>query len=261
MLLVPAGCGKETRLPPREVVIEELNGTAQVQNDGETWDAYEGLKLVSGDEVRVGADSDLTLLMEKGRHLFADAGSAVRLEAEGKPGKGSITIHLLEGSAIAGQDGKPGDKDVFAVTSPHVRVTALEKNTVFTLEIAPGAENAETTVSIEQGSAEVTTVLGGAERKQSLAAGESGSFSGSMPENEGGSEKQVSRKDAGETAEVTEAADDSSGAEEEKAQGSGTVMTTRKQATLHNFLNVAIQIGRVLLFIAVVGFLVKFFGD
>ncbi|MCR5686050.1 MAG: hypothetical protein K6G81_11670 [Lachnospiraceae bacterium] len=293
LLLVAAGCGRDEQLSPREIVIEELNGTAQVRNKGETWDGYQGLKLVSGDEVCVGADSNLTLLMEKDRHIFADAGSMFRLEAEGKPGKGSITVHLFKGTAIVGQDGKPADKDVFAVTSPNVRVTALEKKTVFTLVIASNEITAQTTVSIDQGAAEVTTMLGGAERKQSLVAGESSTYTGNMPEHERGSGKKGSRNDAVETEkpqaldedgarekktesgtateasktteddrpEETTKTDESFRTDEEEPQESETVIMTHKQAMKHNFLNATVQIGRVLIFIAVVGFLIRFFGD
>ncbi len=201
-------CGKNEVLPPRDIEVEEITGGASAGRNGEEWDVYAGLNLVSGDEVSVSDDSDLILLFDEDRHLYADRGACFSLLSEGKPGKGVTAVILQEGRVLAGIDGKPKAKDVFWVVTPNICISATKKETVFSVEITEEGGDKTTSVSIINGSAQLRTVLGGAERSQELTAGESGTYAGSAPEfadivgkgsekDQSGPETQDNYKDAG----------------------------------------------------------------
>ena len=293
MLVFLASCGNKEPLPPRDIVIEELHGTVQVCKAGEEWEAYQGLTLVSGDEVHVGGDSDVTLAVDAGRHLYADAGTVFSLEAEGKPGKGRITVHLEEGAAVAGLDGKVKKKDPFTLVTPHMTAEPVSKGTVFTVEIATDGSDA-TDVLVNKGSVEVTTVLGGSARTQVLAEGERGAFAGSAPAiaesggqtttetggeivTDGNTSESVDGKSVsdGGSVEMTVAEEETAADEnvsesvKEAASDAETSESaeevdwpqTNKEAQWHNFKNVLIQIGRIAVFVIVALFLIKFFRD
>ncbi len=178
-----SACGtKDEVLPPRDIVVEEVIGSASAGRNGEEWDVYTGLNLVSGDELRVIDDGNLILLFDEDRHLYADHRAFFSILSEGKPGKGVTAVVLQEGRVLAGIDGKPKIKDLFTVMTPNAGVMATKKRTVFSVEIIDEGDSSSTVVNVIEGSAEVRTVLGGAERSQELNEGESGIYAGSTPE-------------------------------------------------------------------------------
>ncbi|MCR5733658.1 MAG: hypothetical protein K6G22_03530, partial [Lachnospiraceae bacterium] len=179
LLLCLFGCGSDKEeQPPRDAVVSELNGEASVSQNDEHWDAYEGLAIMSGDEIEVFSDSDITLLLDEDRHFFADEGSVFSVVFTGKPGKGSMKILLKEGVSITGIDSKPKSKDAFILETPNVTVTAQEKGTVFYSDIRYTDNEQATFINVVEGSAEILTVLGGSLRSQILSAGESQTYVG-----------------------------------------------------------------------------------
>lgn len=85
----------------RTIAVEETNGTSIVENekDGSTT-AYEGMHLYSGDDVKVQEASDMTMLLDMDKYVYADANTHFWLEAEGNSEKSKTKIHLEEGSEL-----------------------------------------------------------------------------------------------------------------------------------------------------------------
>lgn len=85
----------------RTIAVEETNGTSIVENqkDGSNT-AYEGMHLYSGDDVKVQEDSDMTMLLDMDKYVYAEEKTHFWLEAEGNSEKSKTKIHLEEGSEL-----------------------------------------------------------------------------------------------------------------------------------------------------------------
>lgn len=121
-----SACGKDTA---RTIAVEELNGTTHVTNQSGTMDVYVGQHLISGDDVNVETDSNMTLLIDMDKHLFADAGTHFSLEATGSKGNTQTKINLFEGSVLSGIDNKLKDSETYEVSTPNA--TMAVRGTVF----------------------------------------------------------------------------------------------------------------------------------
>ena len=84
----------------RTVAVEELNGTTIVTTEGKEADAYEGMHLYSGDDVKVQQESDMTLVMDMDKYVYAEPGTHFWLECAGSADKSETAIHLEEGSVL-----------------------------------------------------------------------------------------------------------------------------------------------------------------
>lgn len=106
----------------RTIKVAYLNGqTIITDGDNVSQDAYEGMNLESGDKVFVQVDSDMTLLFDMDKYMFADAGTKFWVEASGSSENGTTKtrIHLEEGSVLCRIDNKLGDDEVYDVETPN----------------------------------------------------------------------------------------------------------------------------------------------
>lgn len=114
----------------RTVAIEELSGTTVVTSEekGAT-EAYEGMHLYPGDDVAVQQASDMTMVLDMDKYLYAEAGTRFHLEYAGKPGKSETVIHLEEGSVLNRIKDRLNAGEVYQVDTPNstmaVRGTVL----------------------------------------------------------------------------------------------------------------------------------------
>lgn len=85
----------------RTVAVQEVNGTSIIQNEKqESSNAYVGMHLNSGDDVTVQAASDLTLLLDMDKYVYAEENTHFWLEAEGDSETSKTRIHLDQGAEL-----------------------------------------------------------------------------------------------------------------------------------------------------------------
>lgn len=107
----------------RTIAVEEIVGTVTVKNETDgLHNAYEGMHLVSGDEVTVGEDSSLTLKLDGDKYVIADAGTHFWVEASGDNKKKSdmrTFIYMDSGSILNKLNEKLGLGEVYEVQTPN----------------------------------------------------------------------------------------------------------------------------------------------
>lgn len=168
-------CGSAAEV--RSISVEELNGTTHVSNVTGEMDAYVGEKLASGDDVKVDADSNMTLLIDSDKHLFADAGTHFCLEATGKARATKTYINLYEGSVLSGIDNKLKADETYEVTTPNA--TMAVRGTVFKVEYD---NSGITTVEVMAGTVEATYQSADGEKTVLIATDEKAALSGDAGE-------------------------------------------------------------------------------
>lgn len=178
LVMMLAACNGRTDV--RLILVEELNGSTHVTNETGITDAYVGQNLVSGDDVEVESESDMTLLIDSDKHLFADAGTHFSLEATGCKGNTQTKINLFEGSVLSGIDNKLKEDETYEVTTPNA--TMAVRGTVFLVKVEESLEGGFiTALEVAEGSVEVSTVEDGKTITEVVDAGNSGTFTGSAP--------------------------------------------------------------------------------
>jgi len=129
----------------RTVAVEEVNGTSLVTSNGnEAVNAYEGMHLYSGDDVSVQQDSDMTMVLDMDKYVYAEPGTHFWLECDGTTDDSRTVIYLDEGSILNRIKENLNEGEVYQVDTPNstmavrgtvYRVTAYrgEDGLVYTL--------------------------------------------------------------------------------------------------------------------------------
>lgn len=173
----------------RSIKVEELSGkTTIVDGKSNTQDAYEGMNLESGDKVTVEADSNMTLLFDADKYMFADAGTKFTVEASGNSKKRNTRtkIVLEEGSVLCRIDEKLGDAETYEVETPNSVMSV--RGTIFRMSIYKNEKGEKITkVDVLEGAVKVD--LPGEEGKEGslIEAGQAGV----VYQNEDGSSVEV----------------------------------------------------------------------
>lgn len=120
----------------RSIKVAEIVGKTIIVNEADnSSNAYEGMNLYSGDKVSVQADSNMTLLFDADKYMFADEGTKFRVEASGDSKKGTTKtrIYLEEGSVLCRLDSKLSDDEVYEVETPNSVMSV--RGTIFRMSI------------------------------------------------------------------------------------------------------------------------------
>lgn len=141
----------------RTIAIEELTGQSIVTDDkNNSQDAYKGMHLESGDSIIVKEDSNMTLLLDMDKYVFADEGTKFWVEATGNSEKANTKtkIHLEEGSVLCRLDSKLGDDEAYEVETPNSVMSV--RGTIFRMSIYQD-ENGEnyTRIDVLEGAVKV----------------------------------------------------------------------------------------------------------
>ena len=135
----------------RTISVEEIIGTVTVENEKEgLHNAYEGMHLVSGDEVTVNENSSLTLKLDGDKYIFADAGTHFWVEASGdnKNKKDMRTyIYMDSGSILKRLDEKLGVGEVYEIQTPNS--TAAVRGTTFRVTVYKVTNEIDTNIQVE----------------------------------------------------------------------------------------------------------------
>ncbi len=120
----------------RSIKINQLTGqTIIVSGSSNAVEAYAGMNLKSGDSAEVLEKSSMILLMDADKYMFADEGTAFKVEASGDSEKGNTRtkIILKDGSILCRLDSKLGDDEIFEVETPNS--TMAVRGTIFRMSI------------------------------------------------------------------------------------------------------------------------------
>ena len=141
----------------RTIKVEELSGQVVISDkDNNSQDAYEGMNLEPGDVIAVQSESNMTLLMDMDKYMFADAGTKFTVEASGNSEKANTKTKIIleEGSVLCRLDSKLSDEESYEVETPNSVMSV--RGTIFKMTIYQD-ENGEkyTKVDVLEGSVKV----------------------------------------------------------------------------------------------------------
>ncbi len=123
----------------RTIVVEELNGTTLVESNGdEAVNAYEGMHLYSGDDVSVQQESDMTMLLDMDKYVYAEPGTHFWLECDGTEENGRTVICMAEGSVLNRITDNLNEGEVYQVDTPNS--TMAVRGTVFRVTVYRGED-------------------------------------------------------------------------------------------------------------------------
>ena len=78
----------------RSIAVKQLEGTTKIKSAEEEKEAYKGMHLISGDDVTVFEKSNLTLVMDTDKYLYAEAGTHFEVECVDGEKSGKKVIYL-----------------------------------------------------------------------------------------------------------------------------------------------------------------------
>ncbi len=123
----------------RTIAVEEVNGTTLVAGNGkETVSAYEGMHLYSGDDVSVQQDSDMTMVLDMDKYVYAEPGTHFWLECEGTTDDSKTVIYMDAGSILNRITDNLNDGEVYKVDTPNS--TMAVRGTVFRVTVYRGED-------------------------------------------------------------------------------------------------------------------------
>lgn len=133
-----AGGGKEGETA-RTIVVEETNGTTVVldEENGST-NAYKGMHLFSGNDVTVQKASNMTMLLDMDKYVFAEETSHFWLEASGSSDSSKTVIYLDEGAVLNRIKNPLENGSVYQVDTPNS--TMAVRGTVFRVVVLKGKD-------------------------------------------------------------------------------------------------------------------------
>lgn len=146
----------------RLLKVDSYAGYVTLQRNTAEDKIVEGMHLKSGDMVSTGDGSNILLLADDDKHLFAEENTGFSIVTVGNKEKGSITINLEYGSALISIDNKLNTDSSFEVHTPNATLSV--RGTVF--RATYDKAGMYTMVEILEGIVEITsetgTIMGGA---------------------------------------------------------------------------------------------------
>ena len=148
-LIISFGMKKEESY--RDIKVMSIKGTATVERASVgALDAYEDMKLESGDRLSVDSSSSLILSMDDNKYSMLEPGSSLTLEADGTRENSRTIIHLESGAVMNYLSEKLSEKSSYEVTVPNS--TMAVRGTVFRVAIVYDEDgDSYTTVQVFDG--------------------------------------------------------------------------------------------------------------
>ena len=148
-LIISFGMKKEESY--RDIKVMSIKGTATVERASVgSLDAYEDMKLESGDRLSVDSSSSLILSMDDNKYSMLEPGSSLTLEADGTRENSRTIIHLESGAVMNYLSEKLNEKSSYEVTVPNS--TMAVRGTVFRVAIVYDEDgDSYTTVQVFDG--------------------------------------------------------------------------------------------------------------
>ena len=148
-LIISFGMKKEESY--RDIKVMSIKGTATVERASVgSLDAYEEMKLESGDRLSVDSSSSLILSMDDNKYAMLEPGSSLTLEADGTRENSRTVIHLEAGAVMNYLSEKLSEKSSYEITVPNS--TMAVRGTVFRVAIVYDEDgDSYTTVQVFDG--------------------------------------------------------------------------------------------------------------
>ena len=148
-LIISFGMKKEESY--RDIKVMSIKGTATVERASVgSLDAYEDMKLESGDRLSVDSSSSLILSMDDNKYAMLEPGSSLTLEADGTRENSRTVIHLEAGAVMNYLSEKLSEKSSYEITVPNS--TMAVRGTVFRVAIVYDEDgDSYTTVQVFDG--------------------------------------------------------------------------------------------------------------
>lgn len=135
LVLILCGCSGEKEEAYRMIQVLEVSGSVSVERTAMgTMDAYEGMRLESGDKITVGSESWLKIKMDEDKYALVEPASVLRLEASGSSADSKTVLHLESGAVSNRLEEKLGEGSSYEVNTPNS--TMAVRGTVFRVEVA-----------------------------------------------------------------------------------------------------------------------------
>lgn len=148
-LIISFGMKKEESY--RDIKVMSIKGTATVERASVgSLDAYEDMKLESGDRLSVDSSSSLILSMDDNKYAMLEPGSSLTLEADGTRENSRTVIHLEAEAVMNYLSEKLSEKSSYEITVPNS--TMAVRGTVFRVAIVYDEDgDSYTTVQVFDG--------------------------------------------------------------------------------------------------------------
>ena len=133
------GSGGQAGDSARTIVVEETNGTTVVLDESKaSTNAYKGMHLFSGSDVTVQLASDMTMLLDMDKYLYAEEKTHFWLEASGSSDSSKTVIFLDEGAVLNRIKNPLENGSVYQVDTPNS--TMAVRGTVFLVRVWIGTD-------------------------------------------------------------------------------------------------------------------------
>ena len=181
----------------RSIAVKQLEGTTIIKNNQAEKEAYKGMHIKSGDDVTVQEKSNLTLLVDADKYLYAEAGAHFEVECVDGEKSGKKVIHLKEGSVLTRLKNPLKEGEVYEVETP--TGTMAVRGTVFRISVGRDEEGlVQTGIEVFDGKVQVDLRKENGEYngiRDNFEAGEAGAIIGNTEfaefvKGEDGSNKQ-----------------------------------------------------------------------
>ena len=134
LALVLCGCSGEKEEAFRMIQVLEVSGSVTVERQTMgAMEAYEGMRLESGDKITVGSDSWLKMKMDEDKYALVEPNSVLRLEASGSSADSKTVLHLEAGAVSNRLESALSEASIYEVSTPNS--TMAVRGTVFRVEI------------------------------------------------------------------------------------------------------------------------------
>lgn len=161
----------------RDISVFDLSASATVTRDGTTLDAYSGMKLMNGDNVKVGDEGNMCLLLDDDKYVTLETGTEIRLNASGSKEDSKTRIELVQGAVLNELDSKLNNDSSYELSTP-VSVMAV-RGTVFRVSLDSDGEKTAADVMVFDGKVAAAAVLADgtvSSKENMVAAGEAADF-------------------------------------------------------------------------------------
>ena len=103
----------------REIEIIECFGESSIVREAKSLDAYEGMKLRSGDYVTVYEDSFLRMRLDDDKYVYLEGRALMKLTADGRKNDSRTVIDLELGTMVTEIENKLSDDASYVINTPN----------------------------------------------------------------------------------------------------------------------------------------------
>ena len=141
----------------RSIQIYQMEGTADIERNGENVRAAENLYLESGDRLMVAEESSVRLKLDNDKYAMVEEDSILSIEAVGNEEDSKTKIQLEQGAVTSEIQNPLSTDSEYEVNSPN-SVMAV-RGTVFRVETITDEDEVYTTVDVFKGKVSMAPIL------------------------------------------------------------------------------------------------------